>query len=144
MTDGTTTAATTGSDVNAKAGPRTHARSHGQATSTEAAPAPVAGTNAGAPPNTDTAATATAGGPSADTATNVAGTPGLGEKEVWVLREGRPQMLRIKPGISDGTATEVLAGDLHEGDLVITDVASAGAAAGGAPAGPPPGMRRMF
>jgi HlyD family secretion protein len=42
-------------------------------------------------------------------------------RRVWVLgADGNPQPRRIHVGLSDGAATEVLEGDLHEGDVVIT------------------------
>ncbi|MGB9177999.1 MAG: efflux RND transporter periplasmic adaptor subunit [Pyrinomonadaceae bacterium] len=42
-------------------------------------------------------------------------------RRVWVLgQDGQPQPRRIKVGLTDGAATEVLEGDLHEGDVVIT------------------------
>jgi len=40
---------------------------------------------------------------------------------VWVLgQDGKPERRRITVGLSDGTATEVVDGDLKEGDMVIT------------------------
>jgi len=40
---------------------------------------------------------------------------------VWVLgQDGKPQRRRITVGLSDGSATEVVDGDLKEGDMVIT------------------------
>jgi len=40
---------------------------------------------------------------------------------VWVLgQDGKPERRRITTGLSDGSATEVVSGDLNEGDLVIT------------------------
>jgi len=40
---------------------------------------------------------------------------------VWVLgQEGTPQRRRIKVGLTDGAATEVVEGNLQEGDMVIT------------------------
>jgi len=40
---------------------------------------------------------------------------------VWVLgQDGTPERRRIKVGLSDGAATEVVEGDLKEGDMVIT------------------------
>jgi HlyD family secretion protein len=42
-------------------------------------------------------------------------------RRIWVLgADGKPQPRRIHVGLSDGAATEVLEGDLHEGDVVIT------------------------
>ncbi|HYE66090.1 MAG TPA: hypothetical protein VD966_10930, partial [Pyrinomonadaceae bacterium] len=40
---------------------------------------------------------------------------------VWVLaQDGRPQPRRVKIGLTDGAATEVVEGNLREGELVIT------------------------
>src|ERR1044072_2170318 len=40
---------------------------------------------------------------------------------VWVMgADGKPAPRRIKVGLSDGSATEVVEGDLKEGDVVIT------------------------
>jgi HlyD family secretion protein len=65
------------------------------------------------------------------------------EKTVWVLRDGNPRPLEIKAGVSDGSLTEVVGGDLKEGDLVITDV-TLGAAAGAPGAQANPLARRIF
>jgi HlyD family secretion protein len=42
------------------------------------------------------------------------------QKSLWVLENGQPKMLSVKTGITDGKFTEVLAEELHEGDLVVT------------------------
>ena len=40
---------------------------------------------------------------------------------VWVLgQDGKPQSKRIKVGLNDGASTEVVEGNLNEGDMVIT------------------------
>jgi HlyD family secretion protein len=40
---------------------------------------------------------------------------------VWVLgQDGKPDRRRITVGLSDGSATEVVSGELNEGDLIIT------------------------
>ena len=42
-------------------------------------------------------------------------------RSVWVMgQDGKPQRRRIKVGLSDGTATEIVEGSLVEGELVIT------------------------
>ena len=42
-------------------------------------------------------------------------------RRVWVLGAGgKPEPRRIKVGLSDGSATEVVEGDLREGDVVVT------------------------
>ncbi len=57
-------------------------------------------------------------------------------RTVWVMR-ATPTPIRIRTGISDGTVTEVVEGELTPGDAVITDAASPG---GGFAAG----LRRPF
>jgi HlyD family secretion protein len=54
-----------------------------------------------------------------------AATETTGEKRVYVLKNGEPEAVLITPGDSDGTFTVVQAGDLAEGDAVITDSATA-------------------
>jgi HlyD family secretion protein len=68
---------------------------------------------------------------------------------LWVLRGQRPVGVSVRTGITDGTHTAILDGELKEGDEVITDVAGPGGAA--APATPsqpgrggPGGFRRML
>ena len=40
---------------------------------------------------------------------------------VWVLgQDGKPERKRIKVGLSDGASTEIVEGELKEGDMVIT------------------------
>src|SRR5205085_11392806 len=40
---------------------------------------------------------------------------------VWVLgQDGKPERRRITVGLSDGSSTEVVDGNLNEGDMVIT------------------------
>lgn len=41
---------------------------------------------------------------------------------VWVLVGGEPQRVPVRTGLTDGQFTEILRGDLNEGDQVITDV----------------------
>jgi HlyD family secretion protein len=50
---------------------------------------------------------------------------------VWILRNGAPEPVNVQPGISDGTVTEIVSGDLREGDEVIIGQTVASAAAGG-------------
>lgn len=38
---------------------------------------------------------------------------------VWVLRDGAPVRVRVTPGASDGTFTEITAGELEEGDEIV-------------------------
>jgi len=53
------------------------------------------------------------------------------DESVWVLRDGRPARLPIDVGSSDGSHVELVAGDLHEGDAVVTDAAVDGSPPGG-------------
>ena len=66
------------------------------------------------------------------------GNPG----RVWILdADGKPKAVALTLGLSDGTATEVLRGDLKEGQEVITGLAAAGqqnrpGTSGSTPGGP--------
>jgi HlyD family secretion protein len=79
------------------------------------------------------------GGAVARTPSAAAATLTEGKKTVWVLRDGKPMVLHITTGVTDGTMSEVTEGALKPGDTVITGVASAPAA--GTAGGPP---RRLF
>jgi HlyD family secretion protein len=65
-------------------------------------------------------------------------------RSIWALRDGKPQMVPLRIGLSDGNMTEMLEGDLHEGESVIVDASAADGQAAGAPATAPGGMRRLF
>jgi HlyD family secretion protein len=57
---------------------------------------------------------------------------------VWVMgQNGKPERRRITVGLSDGSATEVVDGELNEGDLVITGQQISGAARTGNQSTPP-------
>jgi HlyD family secretion protein len=49
-------------------------------------------------------------------------------RQVWVLQGGAAVAVGVTPGISDGRMTEITAGDLQVGALVITDQRTAGTA----------------
>jgi HlyD family secretion protein len=68
-----------------------------------------------------------------------------GHRTVYVLRGGQPAAVQVRAGVSDGTVTEMVSGDLRENDACIVDVAG-GAARQGGPPGPggPGGMRRVL
>jgi HlyD family secretion protein len=70
---------------------------------------------------------------------------GSDARTVFVLRAGAPVAVPVQTGLSDGTITEVVKGDLAAGDAVVTDVNIAGKT-GGAPggAGGPSRIGRMF
>ena len=46
-------------------------------------------------------------------------------RDLWTLSDGKPVRVRAGIGISDGNLTELTAGPLKEGDVVILDVAGA-------------------
>ncbi|HRH00982.1 MAG TPA: hypothetical protein PLR99_32285, partial [Polyangiaceae bacterium] len=47
-------------------------------------------------------------------------------RRVYVLRGGEPVAVDVRAGLTDGTSTEVLSGDLREGDLVVLDALAKG------------------
>jgi HlyD family secretion protein len=60
---------------------------------------------------------------------------------VWVLgQDGKPQARRIKVGLSDGAATEVVEGNLNEGDMVITGQTVSGSSSTATQQNRPPGF----
>jgi HlyD family secretion protein len=71
------------------------------------------------------------------------------QRTVWVLPAfGDPRAVRIRTGISDGTLTEIIEGDLHAGDALITEMSGGDdkPATTVPPGGGPPGggLRRVF
>jgi HlyD family secretion protein len=81
---------------------------------------------------------------------DAAGVPGPGgdsagvQGRVWILGpDGKPQPLTLVLGISDGTATEVLRGDLQEGQEVIVGTTAQGGRPGQAPGGSSPPRLRL-
>jgi HlyD family secretion protein len=70
-------------------------------------------------------ATGASGGPATGQRPGAAGgRPGDAQERrtVWTLNADKPEPEKIKTGISDGSFTEVVEGDLKVGELVITDV----------------------
>jgi HlyD family secretion protein len=66
-------------------------------------------------------------------------------RSVWVLRDGEPQPVAVKTGVTDGSTTEILSGEVNENDdLIVEATGGAAAAARGIPMAPPGGMRRVF
>jgi len=57
-------------------------------------------------------------------------------RTIWTLDGERPEPERIRVGISDGSFTEVVEGEVKAGDVVVTDVS------GGPPSGVAAGLRR--
>jgi HlyD family secretion protein len=70
------------------------------------------------------------GGRSADAASGASGGGGGGggggrspdRKQVWKLVDGKPKMAFVKIGLSDGSSTQMLEGDLQPGDQLITEI----------------------
>ena len=52
---------------------------------------------------------------------------------VFVLRDGAPAAVPVVVGLDDGNFTEIVKGDLHPGDAVITAERSDAAGGGGLP-----------
>jgi HlyD family secretion protein len=58
---------------------------------------------------------------SAPSTTNIETRPG--QREIWLLRDGKAAQAQIATGATDGLMTQVVGGDVKIGDLVITDIA---------------------
>jgi HlyD family secretion protein len=43
-------------------------------------------------------------------------------RTIWVLRNGKPEPVFVRTGISDGSFTAVILGDIQPGDALITDM----------------------
>lgn len=43
------------------------------------------------------------------------------QRKLWVLREGQPQPVSVRTGISDGSLTEITEGEVTETDAIITE-----------------------
>jgi HlyD family secretion protein len=60
---------------------------------------------------------------------------------VWILgQNGQPERRRIKVGLSDGASTEVVEGELKEGDMVITGQQISGSSSAQSNQSRPPGF----
>jgi HlyD family secretion protein len=67
-----------------------------------------------------------------------------GARTVWLLRGDHAEQASIHTGLSDGTYTQIVDGDVHDGDQVVTDAIVANKGSSGGGAAPGGGMRRMF
>ena len=56
-----------------------------------------------------------------------AGIAGGGFGRVWVLRDAKLQVVRVRTGVTDGAMTAVVGGELKEGDRVVTGITEPGA-----------------
>jgi HlyD family secretion protein len=66
----------------------------------------------------------------------------VNRRTVWVLEQGKPRQVTLTAGITDGSVTEVIDGELKAGDACIVDVDGKPGASTGSSGGAPP--RRMF
>lgn len=81
------------------------------------------------PPGPTAPARATRGGAGApDGGARPGEGRGAGQRTIWVLRGERAAPVRVRLGISDGTVTEIVSGELSEGDAAITDAAEGSSA----------------
>lgn len=55
---------------------------------------------------------------------SVAAADAEGMRSIWVLRDNQPVEVKVRTGATDGSRTEIVEGDLAEGDRVITDMDS--------------------
>jgi HlyD family secretion protein len=46
---------------------------------------------------------------------------GTDRRSLWVMRGTKPVQVQVRTGLTDGTVTEILEGDIHEGDLIVTE-----------------------
>src|SRR3990172_9273137 len=67
---------------------------------------------------------------------------GPDHRTIWVLKGEQPSPVRVRTGISDGSLTEVVQGELRPGDTVVTDAAGSSGTSKGS-GGPPP-FRRIL
>jgi len=55
------------------------------------------------------------------------GAAGGGFGRVWVLRDAKLQVVRVRTGVTDGAMTAIVGGELKEGDRVVTGITEPGA-----------------
>lgn len=63
--------------------------------------------------------------PRPDAASGASGGAGMkfgDKKPVWKVVDGKPKMVLIKPGLTDGSSTQMIEGDLQPGDQLITEI----------------------
>lgn len=63
--------------------------------------------------------------PKPDAASGASGGAGMrfgDKKPVWKLVDGKPRMTLVKPGLTDGSSTQMIDGDLQPGDQLITEI----------------------
>ena len=107
-----------------------HRGRHGAPASSDSASAPPPSLDGGAPAHGAHDGGAPPSGSAAPAGSAAAPWGGAGnagsadtpdKRTLWVLRGAQPERVRVRVGISDGTLTEILDGDLHDGDDVVTE-----------------------
>lgn len=99
----------------------------------------IAGAGAGEPPNNVANAAPVEGrGPQPQGRPETAplgerGPPPPNDRLLWVLRDKRPEPVRVRTGLSDGTVSELTEGNVQEGDLAITAMTGGDQGRGGVP-----------
>lgn len=79
----------------------------------------------GGPAETADARPPRAGGSSGGQGQGAAGRDApIDQRVLWVLRGPRPTPIPVRSGLTDGTLTEILSGDLNEGDAVVLEATS--------------------
>ncbi len=63
--------------------------------------------------------------PPSDRKANEAATKG-GQRQVWVLRAGKPEPISVETGVTDGLSTQILKGPLEPGTEVLVDTLGGG------------------
>jgi HlyD family secretion protein len=82
--------------------------------------------------------------PPADASQRFRESGGPDRRTVWVLRGDLPEMVPVRIGISDGTFTEVVEGNLQAGDRLVIDASGSTDTTRSIPGGGPYGLRRLF
>ena len=62
------------------------------------------------------------GGPGAWGGRGGGGGAASDRKQLWKLVDGKPKMVFVKTGLTDGSTTQLLEGDLQPGDQLITEI----------------------
>jgi HlyD family secretion protein len=120
----------------------------GTAASASAAPRPSAASSASSASEAPSSSWSGAGGRGGRRSGEAGSGPPADRRTLWVMRGPKPEQVRVRTGLTDGTVTEILEGDLHEGDLLVIETvssddapASASSAKAGAGSNSTPRMR---
>ncbi|HVZ72798.1 MAG TPA: efflux RND transporter periplasmic adaptor subunit [Polyangia bacterium] len=64
-------------------------------------------------------------GETATAARTTADAVPMDARAVWVLRAGQPERRMVRVGVTDGISTEVVSGEIHVGDALVTEMTGA-------------------